>query len=246
MERVERIKRGKEPIVDLQGPNAAPLDGYAKESAPWRLRRSNHLYGSIRGLGRLFFGIFYPMRVEGRENIPGHGPGILLPKHQFWTDIPIVALAAGRPVNFIAKQELFVYPGIRHFLTSMGGVPIDRQNPIRNLDTFRYVEQLLKRGEVIVLFPEGTYYRRSLGRGKSGFIQRILRFQEKMGWRENRAIPFIPMGIQYQRGRFRNEVQVRIGPPLFPLGQTEGMDFTRRIMVKIGELSGLDPFPEKE
>ncbi len=243
MERVERIKGRKEPIVDLQGPNAVPLDGQPKESSPWRLRRSNLLYSSIQGLGRLCFGCCYQMRVEGRENIPGHGPGIFLPKHQFWTDIPIVALAAGRPVSFIAKQELFIYPGIRHFLTSMGGVPIDRQNPIRNLDTFRYVERLLKQGEFIVLFPEGTYYPRCMGRGKHGFIQRILRFQEKTGWTGSRAIPFIPMGIQYQRGRFRSEVRVRIGPPLFPPGQTEGIDFTRRIMARIADLSGLDPLP---
>lgn len=246
MEQVQEIKGKKEPVGPLQGLNAADLDGQAKGVGPWRPRRSELLYRSVRVLGRLCFAVCYQIRVEGRENIPIHGPGILLPKHQFWTDIPIVALAAGRPVSFIAKQELFVYPGMRHFLTSMGGIPIDRLNPIRSLDSFRYVEQLLKRGEVVVLFPEGTYYRRSMGRGKRGFIQRILRFQEKMGWTENRAIPFLPLGVQYQRGRYRSQVRVKIGPPLFAPGETEGIDFTRRIMARIGELSGLDPSPEEK
>ena len=246
MQSVERIKGRKEPIVDLQGSNAAHLDESPKGSAPWRPRRSEPLYHSIRLLGRLCFGVCYQIRIEGRENIPRHGPGILLPKHQFWTDIPIVALAAGRPLSFIAKQELFLYPGIRHFLSSLGGVPIDRQHPIRNLDTFRYAEQLLQREEFIVLFPEGTYYPRRMGRGKHGFIQRILRFQEKMGWAQNRAIPFIPMGIQYQKGRLRTVARVRIGPSLVAPRGTEGIAFTRRIMARISELSGLDPFPEEK
>lgn len=246
MERVEETKGKKESVVSLQEPHAAGLDGRAKGAGLRRLRRSEFLYRSIRVLGRFCFGFCYQIRVEGRKNIPVHGPGVLLPKHQFWTDIPIVALAAGRPVSFIAKQELFVYPGIRHFLTSMGGIPIDRLNPIRSLDSFRYVEQLLKRGEFIVLFPEGTYYRRSMGRGKRGFIQRILRFQEKMGWTENQAIPFLPMGVQYRRGRLRTQVRVQIGPPLFALKETEGIDFTRRIMVRIGELSGLAPLQEEK
>jgi 1-acyl-sn-glycerol-3-phosphate acyltransferase len=246
MQSVERIEERKEPIVALQGTNATHLEEPPKRSALGRPRRSELLYHSIRLLGRLCFGACYRIRVEGRENIPAHGPGILLPKHQFWTDIPIVALAVGRPVSFIAKQELFVYPGIRHFLIAMGGIPIDRLHPVRSLDSFHYVEQLLKTEEFIVLFPEGTYYRGRMGRGKRGFIQRILRFQEKMGWAENRAIPFIPMGVQYQKARFRTVARVRIGPPLVAPGGTEGIEFTRRIMARISELSGLDPSPLEE
>jgi 1-acyl-sn-glycerol-3-phosphate acyltransferase len=245
MERAERIEPRDDSAAAPEKASAEP-DGRRTGLRPWRLRRRIFLYHSVRALGRLCFHACYRIRVEGRENIPGHGPGILLPKHQFWTDIPIVALAAARPVSFIAKQELFVYPGIRHFLTAMGGIPIDRLHPVRSLDSFRYVEQLLKTGEFIVLFPEGTYYPGRMGRGKHGFIQRILRFQEKMGWRENRAIPFIPMGIQYQGGAFRNVVRVRIGSPLVAAGEAEGIAFTRRIMGGIGELSGLRSFQEEK
>jgi 1-acyl-sn-glycerol-3-phosphate acyltransferase len=204
-----------------------------------RWRRMNLLYKSIRFLGWVCFSSVYRLKMEGRENLPPAGPVILLPKHQFWTDIPIVALAAWKPLNFIAKQELFVYPVVRHFLSSLGGVPINRLNPVKSLDSFHYVEQLLKKGEWIVLFPEGTYYPHAVGEGKHRFIQRILRVQKKMGWQGDQAIPFIPVGIRYDEKNYRTEVEVRIGQPIYSNGELEGQEFTRRIVAEIARLSGL-------
>jgi len=205
------------------------------------LRRNNFYYFLVRSLGDLLFRIFYQLHIEGRENVPAEGPGIILPKHQFWIDIPIVGIALGRPVSYIAKQELFVYPGIRQLLTLLGGVPIDRLKPVKSLDSFRYVEQLLQKGDFIILFPEGTYYPHTMGRGKHRFIQRLLSFQGKMKWQEENPIPFIPMGIQYLEKNFRSVVNVRIGKPLFAKDEIESPEFTDRIMAEIAKLSGLHP-----
>lgn len=203
------------------------------------LRRNDLLYRIVQIISHASLHTIYCLKVDGQEKIPMDGPGILLPKHQFWTDIPIVGLAAQKPLNFIAKQELFVYPVIRHFISFLGGIPIDRQKPLKSLDSFRYVEELLKKGEFIVLFPEGTYYPNSMGWGKHRFIQRILRVQEKMGWKGGKRIPFIPMGIRYDARKFRTEVQVKIGWPLYADGEADGPEFTRRIISDIAELSGL-------
>jgi 1-acyl-sn-glycerol-3-phosphate acyltransferase len=206
-----------------------------------KIRRNETLYQIIRFIGHICFNSLYRLHVDGRGKIPKNGPGVILPKHQFWTDIPIVGLAAQKPLSFIAKQELFLYPVIRHFMNALGGVPIDRQKPLKSLDSFRYVETLLKMGEFIVLFPEGTYYPDSMGRAKHRFIQRILRFQEKMGWQGEKRIPFIPMGIRYCDKKFRTEVHVKIGKPLCADGEVDGPEFTHRIISDIAELSGLIP-----
>lgn len=203
------------------------------------LRRNNFFYKIIRIIGQVFFSFIYRLKVEGQERIPLKGPGIILPKHQFWTDIPLATLAAPKPLSFIAKQELFVNPVIRHFLTALGGVPVDRQKPLKSLDSFRYVEQLLKKGDFIVLFPEGTYYPHAIGGVKHRFIQHILRFEEKMGWNENHKIPFIPVGICYREKKFRTEVHVKIGQPIYSNGKMDGQEFTRRIINDIATLSGL-------
>ena len=203
------------------------------------IRRSNFLYRLIRSIGYPCFHSIYRIHIQGRENIPPEGPGILVPKHQFWTDIPFVSLAAWRPVSYIAKKELFIYPGIRHFLSSLGAIPLDRGNPVKTLDSFRQMEKLLKEKEFIVLFPEGTYYPHSMGRGKHRFIERVLRFQGKMGWRGEQAIPFIPIGIRYLEKKFRAEVQVKIGPPIFFHGDSDAEEFTQRILEEIAILSEL-------
>lgn len=203
------------------------------------LRRINLLYRFIRGAAHLCFHSIYCLKVEGRENIPPEGPAIILPKHQFWTDIPIVGLAICKPLNYIAKQELFVYPGLRHFFSFLGGIPIDRLNPVKSLDSFRYVEQLLQNKEFIVLFPEGTYYPHSMGRGKHRFIQRLLRLQEKMRGPGDKAIPFIPMGIRYQEKRLGTEVHVKIGKPLYSDAKSDSQEFTHHILKEIAALSGL-------
>jgi 1-acyl-sn-glycerol-3-phosphate acyltransferase len=203
------------------------------------IRRSNLFYKLVRGFGYPFLRAVYRIDVEGRENLPSAGPGIILPKHQYWTDIPVVALAAWRPISYIAKQELFVYPGIRHFLAALGGIPLDRGNPVKTLDSFRHLDQLLKEKEFIVLFPEGTYYPNCMGRGKHRLIERILRVQEKMGWREDQVISFIPVGIRYMGQGMRKEVRVRIGKPLFFDGKKNAQEFTGVIVGEIAKLSGL-------
>lgn len=209
------------------------------------LRRSDFLHFLIRSLGYFIFRAVYRLNIEGRENLPPEGPAIILPKHQFWSDIPIVGLALWRPASYIAKQELFVYPVIRQFITLLGGVAIDRLKPVKSLDSFRYVEHLLQEGDFIVLYPEGTYYPHCMGRGKHRFIQRFLDFQGKKGWRGQKPIPFVPMGIQYAGKNFRSVVNVKIGKPLYARAEDEAMGFTNLIMEQIAGLSGLESKEEK-
>ena len=101
------------------------------------------------------------------------------------------------------------------------------------------MEKLLKEKEFVVLFPEGTYYPHSMGRGKHRFVERILRFQAKMGWQGRQAIAFIPIGIRYLEKKLRTEVQVKIGPPVFSNGEPDAQGFTQRILGEIAGLSGI-------
>jgi hypothetical protein len=70
-------------------------------------------------------------------------------------------------------------------------------------------------------------------------IERILRVQDKMGWKGDEGISFIPMGIRYRGKKMRTEVHVKIGRPLFADGKTDAQEFTRAIVQEIANLSGL-------
>ncbi len=202
------------------------------------IRRSDFIYKCIRAIGYPCFHLVYRLQIRGQDNIPRQGPGVLLPKHQFWTDIPIVGLAAWKPVSYIAKRELFAYAGVRHFLASLGGIPLDRGNPVKSLDSFRTMDRLLKDRDWIVVFPEGTYYPHAMGRGKYRLIQKILHFQNKAG-SEGNPIPFVPIGIRYLERTFRTEVRVNIGRPLYSNAEENAEEFTGEILKEIARLSEL-------
>jgi len=195
------------------------------------LWRHNWLYKFIKIIGHICFSLFYNLKIEGQENIPAQGPAIILPKHQFWTDIPLVGLSIPKPLNYIAKKELFVYPIVRHFLMALGGIPLDRMKPIKSLNSFRYIEKLLQAKEFIVLFPEGTYYPHIMGQGKHGLIQRLLYWQKK--------ISFIPLGLKYAKNGWPRKVAIKIGEPIYASADTESKEFTKIIIREIARLSGI-------
>jgi 1-acyl-sn-glycerol-3-phosphate acyltransferase len=181
-------------------------------------------------MAQVVFSIFYHLEIERAGMLPDRGPVIILPKHQYWTDIPIVGLSFGSPLYFVAKSELFKYPLIRHYISLGGAIPVDRKQSIRTLDSFKNLLSLLRAGERIVIFPEGTYFRERVGSGKSRLRQMILRFQKELNYR----IPFIPMGIRYgKRGRWRRRVEICIGHPLYAEKESDATSLTHRVMEEI-------------
>ncbi len=202
------------------------------------------LYRAIKVVVGCWYTCFYQGEVFGKNHLPTEGPVIILPKHQYWTDIPLVGLAFRKTyLYYIAKIELFRFPLIRKFLSALGGIPIDRKIPIKSLDSFKHLSLLLRERKKIVIFPEGTYYRGTVGRGKSGIIKLILRFQEKEYL--SHPIPFLPVGIAYRKKGLRQKVTITIGEPLYAQRGSEAEEFTQEIIKAIAGLSGLEANGEK-
>ena len=200
------------------------------------MRRNSFVYSGTKTFARIVFSIFYQIETERKTRLPGQGPVIILPKHQYWTDIPIISLAFEPLLYFVAKQELFKYPLIRNYLSFLGGLPVDRKQSIRSLDSFKALVSLLRAGEKIVIFPEGTYFRNEVGSGKSRLLQMILRFQAELGY----PIPFVPVGIRYgERSGWRRRVEVCIGSPLFAEGESDAIPLTHQAMEEISRLCRL-------
>jgi len=200
------------------------------------MKRSSFVYSLTRKIAQLVFSMFYRIETEKKGMFPDDGPVIILPKHQYWTDIPIVSLVFKPLLYFVAKRELFEYPLVRSYLHLLGGIPVDRKQSIRTLDSFKTLLSLLKTGEKIVIFPEGTYFRNGVGSGKSRLLQMILKFQSELRHR----IPFIPVGIQYgERVGWRRRVEIRIGHPLFAEKESDAVSLTHQVMEEISRLSYL-------
>jgi len=192
--------------------------------------RSRILLGIIKVTARFAFYPFFKIQVAGLENIPEKGPFILLPKHQRWEDIPILGMSIKRPLYYIAKHELFKNYLSRWFISSLGGLPLDRNYPSKSRGSLEVMITLLRKGEGVVIFPEGTYSRGKMGSGHFGLIRMIFsRF----------SIPFIPVGINYSNKAWRLQVKILIGIPVSVDPAKDVSEVYEDIMKEIAGLSGL-------
>lgn len=111
-----------------------------------------------RGIARLCF----RFRVIGQEHIPRHGPVVIASNHGSYLDIPFLGIASRRRLRFLGRQDLFPIPGLRWILQRLAWIPIRQDRFDRS--GFGYALELLQRGEVVVIFPEG-------GRTRTGALQ---------------------------------------------------------------------------
>ncbi len=202
------------------------------------MKRSNLIFNLTRVVSRCCLPFRFQIRVEGLANLPEKGPAFLIPKHQQWWDVPLLGYVVPRPLYFLAKQELFRSALGRYFISRMGGIPVDRESPIKSLATFRELALLLRQEAFLVLFPEGTYYPGVMGPGKWRLVQMILRLQNKQALR---SVLFLPVGLSYERlsGSGKTRFTLRIGEPLQEPDPCRAEDFTAHLLSRIKELSGL-------
>jgi len=109
----------------------------------------------------------YRFEVIGREHFPKEGGVLLCSNHIDVLDPPVVAINAPRPVNFMAKAELFSVPILGKMLSHLNAFPVKRGMSDR--EALRNGLAVLKEGKVLGLFPEGTRSKTGeLGKGLAG------------------------------------------------------------------------------
>jgi 1-acyl-sn-glycerol-3-phosphate acyltransferase len=114
----------------------------------------NPLY-RIGWLGfRLAFRWYFGWRVYHPERVPMAGPVILASNHASFVDPPLVGAGLARPLNYLARENLFRFPVLGWVLRQWQVVPVDREGGgARGLKAI--LDRLLA-GGAILLFPEGT------------------------------------------------------------------------------------------
>jgi 1-acyl-sn-glycerol-3-phosphate acyltransferase len=98
--------------------------------------------------------VWLGLRVIGRENLPLSGPYVLAPTHRSNLDIPVAAAVSTRRLRFMGKDSLWKYRPVGAVLSALGGFPVVRGSA--DLEALKRCVDVLRRGEPLVLFPEGT------------------------------------------------------------------------------------------
>jgi len=162
-------------------------------------------------LGPAFLRLNGGFRVSGAENVPATGPALLCPNHVSYLDPPVVAMGFSRRTCFMAKKELFGIPGLGPFIARSYAYPVDREEGGRQ--AIRTAVVLLKAGELLVMFPEGT-------RSQDGELE-----QGKLGpafIASRTGAPIVPVAIWgtdvvlplHTRRLYRCPVCIRYGEPM--------------------------------
>jgi 1-acyl-sn-glycerol-3-phosphate acyltransferase len=182
------------------------------------------------------------------DRIPSAGPAIVVCNHTSYFD-PLAnayaILQAGRRPRFLAKDDLFTIPLVGRALRGAGQIPVRRGSGDRSplLDA----ERAIDRGEVVVIYPEGTVTTRPDHlpmEGKTGAVRLSLAT----------GVPVIPMAcwgsqaVWQKSGRgsltFGRPVWVKVGEPLdLPAAGADPHDYetvtalTARVIDALTELA---------
>ena len=185
------------------------------------------------------------MSHEHLDRIPATGPAIIACNHISYLD-PLTngdaLVRTGRRPRFLAKEDLFQIPIVGRALRGAGQIPVSRGS--RDRSSLDRAVAALGRGEVIVVYPEGTVTKREDGlpmEAKTGTVRLALRT----------GVPIIPMAswgshaVWQKSGKgslkFGRPIWTRVGNvlelPVVPDGEPSALrELTGQVMEAITQL----------
>lgn len=137
-----------------------------------------------------------------RERLQLEGAYILCANHTHALDPFLIALGGRRQVHFMAKAELFKNWFLRKIILALGSFKVDRD--VGDVSAIKQSLKLLKQGELLCIFPEGTREREA----------EMLPFHNGMAMIAMRAgVKVVPIGIA---GKYRlwGKVAMAVGQPI--------------------------------
>jgi len=174
-----------------------------QRTLPWRY---------LQVLGRVLTTLLFDLKVYGRHNVPETGGVLIVSNHQSYLDPVLLAVRLGRPLNYIAKSELFENPFGGWFLRAvLNAFPVRQGHG--DVGAVKETIRRLQEGHALNIFPEG-------GRTEDGEIAVLQRGVALIVRRAD--VPIVPAIIV---GSFRawpitrrlwrtSPIQVTYGPPM--------------------------------
>ena len=155
------------------------------------------------------------VRVVGKEYVDAPGAKVYASNHTSYFDVLALMLGLGVPYHFIAKMEVGGMPFIGTFLRKMEHTKFDRSDPESRLRQSEEMEKLLREGESIFVFPEGTF-------GSEDGVRpfQLGAFKAAV----DAGVPVVPVSLagtrQFLRdGTYlprRTSVTITLSPPIYP------------------------------
>jgi fatty-acyl-CoA synthase len=182
-----------------------------------------HFISDYRKAGRftsaalkvLFALIGCRVRVVGKEYVDTPGAKVYAANHTSYFDVLALMLGLGVPYRFVAKMEVGRMPFIGTFLKQMRHTKFDRSDPQSRLRQSEELEKLLREGESVFVFPEGTFTKED---GVRPFQLGAFKAAVDAG------VPIVPVSLAGTRQFLRDgtylprptSVTITVSPPIYP------------------------------
>jgi fatty-acyl-CoA synthase len=155
------------------------------------------------------------LHVVGKEYMDTPGAKIYAANHTSYFDVLPIMLGLGVPYRFVAKMEVRHMPFIGTFLKQMGHLWFNRTDPTSRLRQAEQMEALLRQGESIFVFPEGTF---TSDDGVRPFQLGAFKAAAATG------VPIVPVSLAGTRKFLREgtyiprptSVTITLSPPIYP------------------------------
>jgi 1-acyl-sn-glycerol-3-phosphate acyltransferase len=170
-------------------------------------------HASVKFVARLTAVAVFQIRCHGGELVPSTGGGLLLANHQSNLDPIVIGVCSDRRLNYLARKSLFRVGPLRWLMNSLDAIAIDREGT--GLGGIKETLKRLKRGELVLMFPEGT-------RTADGEVQAL-----KPGFTvlaKRAGVPLVPVAVdgtfdawpRQRRLPRRAIIHVQFGEPIDP------------------------------
>ena len=176
------------------------------------------------------------MIVSGVEKLPQEGGYMIAPNHQGMFDAFMLLSTHERPLTAVFKIELTTTPIVKDIAEFLKAYAMDRSNLRESIKVIRQVGEDIKKGRIVVIFPEGTRSRTGeLGKAAPGALMMASKALAPI-------VPACVVGTDVFRvGKIWPKVSVRFGKPIYfpkdePITKEVLKNMTDEMMARIAEL----------
>ena len=149
--------------------------------------------------------LVYRYRVTGDEHIPADGPAVLVANHVSFVDAVLLMAASPRPIRFIMDHRIFKVPVLGWIFRLAKCIPIapQKDDPATYQRAFDTAAQVLREGDLLVIFPEGGITRDGALQPFKGGVMKILERAEADGVK----VPVVPMALTNLWGSYFSRIE---------------------------------------
>ncbi len=180
----------------------------------------------MRFLTWILINTLYRVDARGLDNVPEHGPALIVCNHVSFVDALIVGGCVRRPIRFVMYYKIFRIPVLSFIFRTAKAIPIagHKEDPALLERAFEAIDAALQEGHVVCVFPEG-------GLTSDGSMAPFRPGVERMLAR--RPVPVVPCALRGLWGsvfsrrdsllgrarlprRFRAHIELVVGAPVAP------------------------------